>query len=73
MLRLEHDPLERRKILSRIPPLTEIKESEYFPVFMEIYNDSLKEEKDWSIKNRMIDLLDNIRQMLHDNTIREDR
>ena len=72
MLRLESDSVERHKILSKIPPMTEIKESDYFMVFMDIYNDSLKEEKDWSIKNGMLDMLDNIRQMMRINIIQKD-
>lgn len=58
MLSLEPDLAERRKILSKIPKVDEIKESDYFKVFVDIFKDSVEDETDPSLKQELREMYD---------------
>lgn len=64
LLMQETNPLERRKILFKIPRVNEIKESTYFKVFVDLFQDSLNDEKDWFLRQKMQEMLDSYSEAL---------
>lgn len=72
MLTLEPNPLERRKILCQIPKADEFKNSNYFKVFVDLFQDSLNDEKDWFLKQKMQEMLDSYSQASEVSLSRED-
>ncbi|MBQ6109648.1 MAG: hypothetical protein IJK97_15650, partial [Thermoguttaceae bacterium] len=58
MLTMEPNLAERRKILSKIPKVDEIKESDYFKVFVDIFKDTVEDEKDPALKQELREMYD---------------
>jgi len=72
MIQLEPHPVERRKLLRRIPKVETFKTSDYLSVFANIYEEAMQKEADWSVKHEMADFFETVLKVMNISKMKAD-